>query len=114
MIFKNCKLSNLLRFNFRFKRTGNNIKNKNGDNVGGNKTTNNAVVIFNLNSETELSGQIEQLMNNTLANYTPDLAQNYAQEIVDAVNRKHEGRVGGLDHHRQPLHTDLEALVRVV
>lgn len=87
MIFKNCKLSNLLRLNFRFKRTGNNLKNKNGDNVGGNKTTNNAVVIFNLNSETELSGQIEQLMNNTLANYTPDLAQNYAQEIVDAVNK---------------------------
>ncbi len=87
MIFKDCKLSNLLRFNFHWKRTGNNIKNKNGDNIAGNKTTNNAVMIFNLDSETELSRQIKQIMNDALANYAPDLAQNYAQEIVDAVNK---------------------------
>ncbi|MBR6298774.1 MAG: hypothetical protein IKR34_05970, partial [Candidatus Gastranaerophilales bacterium] len=44
-------------------------------------------MIFNLDSETELSRQIKQIMNDALANYAPDLAQNYAQEIVDAVNK---------------------------
>lgn len=87
VVFKNCKFSDLFRFNFCLKRNGNNIKNKNGDNVGGNKTTNNAVYIFNLSSETELSEQIEHIMGNALSNYSTDLAQGYAQEIVDAVNR---------------------------
>lgn len=87
VVFRNCKFSDLFRFNFRFKRNGDNIKNKNGDNVGGNKTTNNAVFVFNLGSEIELSEQIERIMGDSLANYTPDLAQGYAQEIVEAVNK---------------------------
>lgn len=87
-MLKNCKLSNLLRLKFFFRRSGNNIKNKNGDNITGNKTiNNNSVVLFSLGSATELSGQIKQIMNDALNSYTPDLAQGYAQEIVNTVSR---------------------------